>query len=230
MAKVDRTKKRVKIKYRKVFAFLFVLFLLFIMAKIFLSFKITNIYISGNVYLEEQEIIELANIQNYPKIIDTLPYKITKKLKKHHLIKKAKVKHKGLTKLNIEIKESKILFYNSITKKTVLESSKVVNETYDCPVLLNYVPDKKYKEFIVKMEKIDLNILSKISEIKYDPNDKDDSRFLLSMNDGNYVYLTLDRFDTINKYLNIMVEISTKFDNKKGILYLDSGKYFKVLE
>ena len=46
------------------------------------------------------------------------------------------------------------------------------------------------------------------------------------MQDGNYVYLTLDRFRNINNY----VEIIRKFEHKKGILYLDSGEYFKVFE
>ena len=46
------------------------------------------------------------------------------------------------------------------------------------------------------------------------------------MNDGNYVYLTLDKFNKIDKYL----EIIKSFNNKKGILYLDSGEYFEVKE
>ena len=79
------------------------------------------------------------------------------------------------------------------------------------------------------MKKIPENIKQKISEIKYDPNEKDEERFLLSMNDGNYVYLSLYKFDRIHKYLDIMLEINKKFNNQKGILYLDSGDYFKVI-
>ena len=44
------------------------------------------------------------------------------------------------------------------------------------------------------------------------------------MNDGNQVYLTLNKFTKIDNYLDIIKE----FDNKKGILYLDSGEYFEV--
>jgi len=46
------------------------------------------------------------------------------------------------------------------------------------------------------------------------------------MNDGNSVYLTLEKFNKIDKYLEIIKE----FNNKKGILYLDSGEYFEVKE
>ena len=36
-----------------------------------------------------------------------------------------------------------------------------------------------------------------ISEIKYDPNSVDVERFLFTMTDGNYVYITLERFEVV---------------------------------
>ena len=76
------------------------------------------------------------------------------------------------------------------------------------------------------MEELNLDILTRISEIEYKPNDVDQERFFLIMNDGNYVYLTLYKFNNMNKYLNII----KTFENKKGILYLDSGEYFDVFD
>ena len=46
------------------------------------------------------------------------------------------------------------------------------------------------------------------------------------MNDGNYVYITINKLPNINNYVNIIKE----FNGKKGILYLDSGEYFKIME
>mgnify|MGYP006892043037 FL=1 len=46
------------------------------------------------------------------------------------------------------------------------------------------------------------------------------------MNDGNMVYITVSKAELLNKY----VEIIKKVDNKKGILYLDSGNYFEIKE
>ena len=71
-----------------------------------------------------------------------------------------------------------------------------------------------------------MDVFERISSIKYDPNDVDSGRFLLSMRDGNYVYLSINKFTNINNYIKII----RKFENKKGILYLDSGEYFKVME
>ena len=74
----------------------------------------------------------------------------------------------------------------------------------------------------MKLNKIDDNSLSIISEIKYDPNYIDKERMLLSMNDGNYVYLTLSKFKSIKNYSKIVRSLG----EKKGILYLDYGNYF----
>ena len=66
-----------------------------------------------------------------------------------------------------------------------------------------------------------------VSEIEYSTTDYDDERFVLYMNDGNQVYVTNNRLKLLNNYVTIMQKVSS---NKKGILYLDSGNYFKIIE
>ena len=44
------------------------------------------------------------------------------------------------------------------------------------------------------------------------------------MVDSNYVYITLSKIDKLNKYNLIVNEL----DNKKGIIYLDSGDYLEI--
>ena len=134
----------------------------------------------------------------------------------------------GIVKINIE--EHNILFrkYND-DNQVILANKKEMNDTskrYQVPRLLNYVPDTKYKEFISGMNKITEDIKIQISEITYLPNEQDKDRFLLYMNDGNYVYLTLTKFKQINYY----EEVLKKLKGKKGILYLDSGNHFQVIE
>ena len=84
----------------------------------------------------------------------------------------------------------------------------------------------KYEDFIKGMNKITNDIKTQISEITYLPNDQDKDRFLLYMNDGNYVYLTLTKF----KQLNYYEEVLKKLKGKKGVLYLDSGNHFQIME
>ena len=46
------------------------------------------------------------------------------------------------------------------------------------------------------------------------------------MDDGNSVYLTLTKFRMINYYNDVLPQL----DGKKGILYLDSGNHFQIME
>lgn len=219
-------KKRLKIKYGRILIALVVLALLGYLFFTTFQFKIRNIYITGNQYFKDQTIIELAKLENYPSTFAVPIFKIKSDLEKDVLIAKAKVTKKGLFEVHIDVTENRPLFFHKTLNKTVLLDGSTVKEQYQVPVLINYVPDKIYQKLVTKMNLIEPEILERISEIEYKPNEVDKNRFLLSMRDGNYVYLTLGKFQNINSY----VDIIRKFSNKKGILYLDSGEYFKVLE
>ena len=85
---------------------------------------------------------------------------------------------------------------------------------------------KIQEKFISSFSKIEDAILLKISEIEYTPNDVDNERFTLKMNDGNLIYITLNKIEKINKYNSLY----STMDGKKGIIYLDSGDYIEVKE
>ena len=106
-----------------------------------------------------------------------------------------------------------------------IENGKKINKKYNVPIVVNYIPDTILEKFRKALAKVDDDNLPKISEIKYDPN-IDDERFLLTMTDGNYVYINIKKFELINNYLTII----SNFKDKKGILYLDSGSHFEVLQ
>jgi cell division septal protein FtsQ len=134
----------------------------------------------------------------------------------------------NLVALSLEVKvyvtEYKILFYDAENKYSVLEGGEHIDYIDDnSPVLVNKVEDKEiYKKFINKMNKVDNTILDVISEIKYVPNGIDKERFLFSMNDGNYVYVTISKLTKINEYKSVIDSV----EDKRGILYLDYGNYF----
>ena len=79
---------------------------------------------------------------------------------------------------------------------------------------------------VKKFSDLEEEIIIKISEIEYSPTNFDTERFLLYMNDGNEVYITLNKTKELNKYTNIKKQTG----EKKGILYLDSGNYFEIKE
>ena len=223
-----KKKNKKKGKILKIILFLVLLSIIFYIIPCYLlDIRINNIYIKNNNILTDQKIIEIANLEDYPNFYKTSTNSIKKSLENNPYIKSCKVKKRLFNKIIIEVEEYKILFIRLDTKKIVFENKSEIDyneEILDVPYLINYVPDTKYDTLIKKLNKIDNNVLEKISEIKYDPNKYDEDRFILYMNDDNYVYVTLPKFDILNKYN----EAVTKLEGKKGTLYLDSGNYFEI--
>ena len=217
-----KTNKRKLNKRRLFFALILFFVLSFFIVKIFNS-NIKNIYVKGNDFLTDQEIIDIAGIEDYPASINNLAITLEKRLEKNQYILEANVTKSNFTsKITIEVKENYPLFYYQTENKTILYNKDKVTEKFTTPTVINQIPNTVYDKFIKAMKKVKKNILYRMSEIEY----IDEERFFVFMNDGNYVYLTLDKFLAINKYID-MVKF---FGNKKGILYLDSGEYFDIFD
>lgn len=231
LSRVERNykkKKKIKIRFGRILlVFLVLFFILYLFSKIF-SFPIKNIYVIGNTLFSDQEIIEMSSLENYPSYFSFTKSQLEKKLEKNTYILNATIKKKRFKEIYIEILENRPLFYDTSKEKTVLKDKTLVDTKFETPILLNYIPDTLYDKFIEKVSNIDLDIINRISEIKYDPNEVDEERFLFMMNDGNYVYITLSKMEKINNYIAIMREVLAKYDEENGILYLDEGEYFKV--
>lgn len=226
-------KKIVKKRKLRVGRLLFILMILgglFLAGYIIVNLPIKNIIIKNTNYLNDDYILELANIKDYPSFILTRKKIIIKKLEASPYIVDVSVKKKFYNKIVIEVEENKPLFYSENEKKMVFSDKKSIDvddySLYRVPRLMNYVPDTKYESFIKGMNNIEEEILGKISDIEYVPNDLDKDRFLLYMDDGNMVYLTLTKFKMINYYNEVLEQL----EGKKGILYLDNGNHFQIKE
>ena len=218
--------KKFKIRYKRLFLFLIILIIIALIALFFINLRITNIYVSGNYYLSDQDVIELSKIQNYPRTLFNSSFDIKRRLNSNSYIKSVKVNKKFLTQVYIEVVENRPLFYSDLKKKTVLLDGTLVDDYFNVPILTTDVSNDIYDEFLKKLSLIDMSVFDNISEISYTPRDVDKELFLFSMNDGNYISVNLNRFESVNKYYDVVV----KFNNHKGILYLDSGEYFKILD
>ena len=219
-------KKKRKILYGRIFLALFLLFVMIYLLILLIPQKIQTIHVSGNEFLTDQEVIEIAGLEDYPSTFTNYSYKIKKTLEDSDYIENASVSKNWFYEVNIKIEENRPLFFDTTKNKTVLESGDTTDRSFDVPVLINYTPDTIYEKLITKMNDLDTDIIRRISEIKYDPNDVDPNRFLFTMDDGNYVYLTANQLNSLNSYVTIV----SQFEGKKGILYLDSGEYFQIME
>ena len=220
-----KVKKRIKFKLIPIFLFIVGATTLYFSISYLLDTKIKNIYIYDNNLLNDQQIIELAEIEDYPSFYKTLGITMRKKLEESPLIKEVKIKKRFFNVLKIYITEySPLLVKNN---KLVLENGHEVDYIPSkVPILNNMTDDEVYKDLLKELNKLNKSELYRISEINYSPTEYDKTRFLLYMNDGNHVYINITRFDKLNYYN----EIYPTLNNKKGTLYLDSGNHFEVFK
>ena len=228
------TKKLVKKKKLKLLPCFIVLLLfggLSFLVYFFLNLPIKNLIVKNTVYLNDDYVLELAGVKDYPSFWLLSTNEIEKKLETSPYILEADVERNFFHVLVISVTENKPLFINNTNHTVVFADKEEVKideeiDLFRVPRLINYVPDNKYNTFVKGMANIKKDILGKISDIEYQPNDYDKDRFLLYMDDGNMVYLTLTKFDMINYYNDVLSQL----ENKKGILYLDNGNHFQIME
>lgn len=224
-------KKRVKRKFniKKFICFIIFLVIIYFVIDYVFSVRTKNIVVLNSNYYSDEIIIETAGIEKYPEFLKLKKNDVKNKLKKLPLINDVKVSKKFGYILELDIVEKKVLYLVRSSNKYKLSTNEEYSsdDILNVPTLINFVPSDIEEEFIKELSKIDTNILNLISEIEYSVTDYDDERFILYMNDGNEVYVTNNRLHMLNKYISIMKKISS---DKKGILYLDTGNYFKIKE
>lgn len=225
----DKKKVRVKVKKRKIKVKRLIIFALIIILVI-LSFLLIrrlptkNIYIIGTNIISDKEIIKSANLEDYPPFFQVSKRDIREKILAIPYVKEVQVKKKFYNKIYISITEHKVLC--SYNDKLLLESGEEVANTHhinSVPILISDITTIK-ERFAKSFSKVDNDILLKISQITYTPNDVDEERFALQMNDGNLVYITLGKITKLNKYNSIY----SRMEGKEGIIYLDSGDYVEL--
>lgn len=221
--------KKVKRKINKkgLIVILLTIYLIIMVVYYIFSLPIKTIVINKNKVLKDKEIISVASLEDYPSLFRTSTSSVKNKLKSLELISDVKIKKSLTGKITITIEEEKILYYNKTTGKYVLSNNKeteITEKQLGIPTLINYTPSDIAEDLNKHLSKIDSDIIELISEIEYSPDTKenitiDNQRFILKMNDGNFVYINTPNFDKIKEYKRLYSTVE-----KKGIFYLDSNR------
>lgn len=220
-----KVKKRIKIKIVPIFVFLLICALLYFIGTVLYNTNIKNIFVINNNILSDQEIIELAGLENYPGFFKVSSKKIKENIKQNKIVKDVKVKRKFYNVLELYVEEYEPVFIKD--NQTVLENKTKVNKVlYKLPVLSNLEENDIYDSLIKKIISIDKEARDDISQIIYTPTEYDKTRFLLYMDDGNHIYINIVKFTNLNFYRDIYPSLN----NKKGTLYLDSGNHFEIFK
>lgn len=226
---MKKNKKKKKLNIIKLLVFILIFYIIIYSIYSLLNMKIRNIVIKGNTYLKDYEIIEQANIKDYPPMLTLNKNKTINKLKELDLISDATIKKSFDFTITIEVVEKKIILeYDN--NYYLSDGSKIKGSYLGTPTLVNYVPEGTLKKFLNEMGKLDYDIINSISEIEYSPtknsdgNITDEDIFIFKMNDGMIVYISTDKLDIMNKYQKIYASLG----DKKGILHLNKGNYLEV--
>ena len=226
---MKKNKKKKKLNIIKLLVFILIFYIIIYSIYSLLNMKIRNIVIKGNTYLKDYEIIEQANIKDYPPMLTLNKNKTINKLKELDLISDATIKKSFDFTITIEVVEKKIILeYDN--NYYLSDGSKIKGSYLGTPTLVNYVPEGTLKKFLNEMGKLDYDIINSISEIEYSPtknsdgNITDEDIFIFKMNDGMIVYISTDKLDIMNKYQKIYASLG----DKKVILHLDKGNYLEV--
>lgn len=226
---MKKNKKKKKLNIIKLLVFILIFYIIIYSIYSLFNMKIRNIVIKGNTYLKDYEIIEQANIKDYPPMLTLNKNKTINKLKELDLISDATIKKSFDFTLTIEVVEKKIILeYDN--NYYLSDGSKIKGSYLGTPTLVNYVPEGTLKKFLNEMGKLDYDIINSISEIEYSPtknsdgNITDEDIFIFKMNDGMIVYISTDKLDIMNKYQKIYASLG----DKKGTLHLDKGNYLEV--
>lgn len=216
-----------KFNFKKFLMFLLILCMLVLFGIYITKKPIKSILVKGTYFLTDEDVIEEANLENYPSFVKTTSLGIKKKLSNLSLVKSVKVSKEFGYRLVIDITEYKVLFKIRSSNEYVLDTGKRVSDLdLFVPILINYVPDEIFSKTIQMFSRVDEDVILKISEIEYSPNNYDKERFILYMNDDNVVYITLNKIKEFNDYNKIKDQLGSH----KGVLYLDSGNYFEIKE
>ena len=221
---MGKKKKRKKLKIKSVLLVFLFLILLGVIFFLLSLIKVKTFIIKNNKYLTDEEVLKELNLDDNSSFLLTNSLLMSDDIKDSKLIKDIDFSRNMYLEVTLNVTEYKMLYYNQNTKKVMLENEEEIDYKSDnLPVLTNKIEDKEVlKQFNKKMAKVNLETLNMISEITYSPNGIDKERFLFSMNDGNYVFLTITKLTKINDYKKIVESM----EDRKGILYLDYGNYF----
>lgn len=197
---------------------------------------IKTITVKGNVVYSTDEIIKASGLSIGSNIWDVRKEKIKSKLKKLSEIENANVKIKWPNTVAIEVKEHRRIAYLKRENQyiPVMENGKILSNKKTgiipstSPILFQFKEGKVLDEMIKGLDTLPTEILNSISEIHYTPKKTDKYHISLYMNDGFEVSATLRTFS--EKMIYYPSIVSQLDPNKKGIIDLEVGSFFKAFE
>ncbi|KIY20707.1 MULTISPECIES: cell division protein FtsQ/DivIB [Mesobacillus] len=198
--------------------------------------KVKEITVSGNHSYTFDQMVERTGLSLETNIWKINKGEVEKKLESIAEIKNATVHVKLPNTVEIKIEENDRLAYISKGKSfyPVLENGHILGEKQmdeipvNAPILIGFNEGEVLDEMLASLEKLPEEVINSISEIHSKPEKTDQYLIRLYMNDGFEVNATLRTFsEKMTHYPSIVSQLDP---NKKGVIDLEVGSYFKAYE
>lgn len=197
---------------------------------------IKSIHVTGNDFYSSNEIIQKTGLTTDTNIWTVNRNNISAKLERLPEIKKAVVNIRFPNSLDIQLIEHKRIaylkqnsdYYPVLENGTILKKQKIGKLPINAPVMINFKEGAVLDELLREIEKLPDVVLNSISEIHFTPTKTDRFHLTLFMNDGFEVSATTTSFaEKMALYPSIISQLDP---NKKGIIDLEVGSYFKAYD
>ena len=224
-------KKKTKKKLNFKITLVFILFLYIVGFSIYLlvNQKIKHIEINGNNLVKDSEILRVSKLKDYPSMLRYSSRSIKKNIQSIELIDTVKVKKWFGSKVIIDIKENKVLFYYKDTDKIVLSNGNIIKNNYNLlgiPILISDLKGDVFNDLVKYYKVLNDNIIYEINSIEYFPlkdengNIIGDKRFKIIMNDTNTIIVNTKTISVLNKYNDIYASLG----GRVGTINIDSDE------
>jgi cell division protein FtsQ len=237
--RIPKLKEQRRRKANKRLILLLFLFFIMIIAVAYTQSPLSHvktINVKGNKMYSSSDIIKETGLTTSTNIWKVKTDKVANLLKRLPEIKKANVSIHWPNTINIQVQEHKRIayiekasvYYPVLDNGIILKNRKIEKLPVNSPILFSFNEGPVLDEMIKGLQSLPNEILNSISEIHYFPKKTDQYHISLFMNDGFEVSATLRSFS--EKMVHYPSIISQLDPNKKGIIDLEVGSYFRAFE
>lgn len=232
---------RKKRRKRTNFKFTILLLLFFLTLFLLLYFQssysdIKEISVEGENLVKEEVYVEKAGIKPGDSMWSFKTEEIEKMILQEHWVKGVKVKRNLLNKVKISVEEYRKVAYISIDNEfyPMLENGDIFKESnadepIDAPLFLDFEDEKIRKKLLTELSKLDVTVLSLISQINSTPTKADPYAITIYMNDGYEVRAEINSLaEKLNFYPSIVAQIESTAHYEKGIIDIEVGTYYQT--
>lgn len=238
--RIPKLKQARKKKANRKLIFYLSVFFFLLLVIIYLQSPLSNvkhINVVGNKIMNDQEILELTELSTDTNIWTIREKTISLSIASHPIIDTVKVTRNLPSGITIEVEEHKIVGYmfdeekvryNPILSDGMIPSVETRLNYGAAPVLMNFDDEQYLQRMIDELNEVPTQIFNLISEIYWEPTDKNKYKIVMYMNDGFVVHATIRGFATkMQAYPSVVSQLDSSV---KGILHMSVGTYFEEIK